>query len=150
MEPTQPAAQQEIFQGSTECCTCSGRKTSLCCTADRPWPSRACYSARSPVGTISVDASKLDLHAKGFGRGPNWLHLIPIDVPRALRYFIRHWSWSRSTPDGQVWPLDFTRPSFYGVHKWRTWDDDLDGHGDREGPLGELPLASGFLSRISG
>lgn len=57
---------------------------------DRRVASRACYSARSPVGTISVDASKLDLHAKGFGRRPNWLHLIPIDVPRALRYFIRH------------------------------------------------------------
>lgn len=133
-------AQQEIFQGSAGCCTCNWRKTSLWCTADRPWPSRACYSARSPLGsTISVDASKLDLHAKGFGRRPNWLHLIPIDVPRALRYFIRHWNWSRPIQDGQVWPFDFTRPSFYGVRKWRTWDDDVDGGGDSELPLGGSP-----------
>lgn len=32
---------------------------------------------------------KLDLHATAFGPLPNWLHLIPIDVPGALWYFIR-------------------------------------------------------------
>lgn len=47
MEVAFVRAQQEIFQGSTGCCTCNWRKTSLWCTADRPWPSRACYSASS-------------------------------------------------------------------------------------------------------
>lgn len=40
---------------------------------------------------------KLDLHAAAFGSLPNWLHLIPIDVPRALWYFIR---WQRRSRAG--------------------------------------------------
>lgn len=39
---------------------------------------------------------KLDLHAAAFGSLPNWLHLIPIDVPGALWYFIRRQRRSRA------------------------------------------------------
>lgn len=40
---------------------------------------------------------KLDLHAAAFGPLPNWLHLIPIDVPGALWYFIRRQRRSRAS-----------------------------------------------------
>lgn len=44
--------------------------------------------------SVSPMPCKLDLHAAAFGPLPNWLHLIPIDVPGALWYFI--WRQRRS------------------------------------------------------
>lgn len=135
---------KNFSRSETGLCRCGEHEKQVRAASSALTVGRVCYSARSLAGTISVDASKLDLHAKGFGHRPNWLHLIPIDVPGALRYFIRHWIWSRTASDCQVRPFDFTRRSFYGARKWRTWDD-----GPTRGRALDKAVPWSFL-RISG
>lgn len=147
--------QHGIFQGSTRLLYAKRTKNKYV-WQHRGWSAltveRASHSARSPVGTISIDASQTGFTCQGFWTSAK---LVAPDSDRRTPGITLFYTALGLIPcylaPVQVWPFDFTRLSFYSVRKWRTWDDDLDDDGDREQPLDKFPsLLPGILSRISG